>query len=352
MSADESADPGSAAPGRWLVSRVDRQRVRALPLDDGGAFAPGDGTTVVTDRDGTLPAAVGEPLVPAVGDVLLAAPTPELPDRVLVAPRRSELARDSADRTSREQVIAANVDVVVIAEHLDPDPAVGRVERLLTLAWRSGATPLVVLTKADLVDDAADWVADVGAVALGVDVLAVSATTGLGMSELRERIAPGTTLVVVGPSGAGKSTLVNALAGTEVMATGDRRGDGKGRHTTSHRELVPLPGGATLIDTPGLRAVGLVATPDAVAKTFSDVEDLVAQCRFSDCAHDTEPGCAVLAAVEDGTLDERRLASWRSLQREMLRQAARSDARIAAQQRDVWKKRVQGMREYQRARGR
>jgi ribosome biogenesis GTPase len=182
--------------------------------------------------------------------------------------------------------------------------------------------------------------AEVARVAPGADVHTVSAPTGTGLAPLRELLQPGTTVVVLGPSGAGKSTLVNALAGADVMATGDRRGDGRGRHTTTRRELVTLPGGALLIDTPGLRAVGVVADDAALDATFADVAELAGRCRFSDCAHRTEPGCAVRAALESGELSERRYDSWLRLAREAAWQERRSDARLAALEKARWKQRT------------
>jgi ribosome biogenesis GTPase len=324
------------------VVRVDRGAVLVLPAgraDPAGPAAadpvrvalPGDGLVPLLGPDGTP----GAPVPAAVGDGVLLGTHPD-GARALVAltARRTAVVRDGPDRTSREQVLAANVDVVLVVEHLDPDPSLGRVERLLTLAWRSGATPVVVLTKADLVPDPDGMADEVRAAAIGADVHVVSVTAGTGLDPVRALLGPGRTLVVVGPSGAGKSTLVNALAGAAVMVTGDRRSDGRGRHTTVHRELVPLPDGASLIDTPGLRGVGLVADAAALESTFADVAELAGACRFADCGHDSEPGCAVQAAVADGTLPERRLASWRRLAREAAYQERRSDARLAAAERN------------------
>jgi ribosome biogenesis GTPase len=194
-----------------------------------------------------------------------------------------------------------------------------------------------VLTKADLVPDAEHWRADVAAAAPGVEVLAGSAVTGAGLDPLAERLEPGVTVALLGPSGAGKSTLTNALAGATVMVTRALRGDGKGRHTTTHRELVELPSGALLVDTPGLRSVGLVGDEEALATAFADVDGFAAGCRFRDCAHHGEPGCAVLAAVESGELDERRYASWRKLQPEVRHQERRVDARLRAAEKARWK---------------
>ena len=306
------------------MTRVDKGAVRIVP--DGDPSLPPGGTLAVrTDRDGTLPMTVGEPVVPAVGDRAV-----RDGDRTLILPRTSELVRDTAGTTSLVQVMAANVDVVLIAEHLEPEPSLGRIERLVTIAWRSDATPLVVLTKSDLVDDTDRWLEHAREVAPGVTVLAVSASTGDGLPELVDAMGEARTLVLVGPSGAGKSTVVNALSGGQVMATGDVRGDGRGMHTTTHRELIALPDGRWLIDTPGVRSIGLVATEAAVAATFSDVEALAQGCRFRNCLHTTEPGCAVVAAVDAGDLPEHRLHSWHSLRREAARQAARADTRVAA----------------------
>ncbi|TDE88871.1 ribosome small subunit-dependent GTPase A [Occultella glacieicola] len=335
------------------MSRVDRGSVQVLLPADGtepGTLDPRAEPvelTVPTDRAGTLPAVVGDPVHPAVGDRVVIDG-----DRVFVAPRTSELSRDGSDRTSLEQVIAANVDVVVIVEHLEPTPSLGRLERMLTIAWRSGAIPLVVLTKSDLVSDTEHWVGEAEAVAPGVGVVAVSASTGAGLDDLDTALAGAQTLVLIGPSGAGKSTLVNALSGSDVMITGAVRGDGRGMHTTTHRQLVPLPGGRLLIDTPGLRSVGIVATEEAVAATFEDIEALVALCRFNDCAHEQEPGCAVVAALDAGELSERRFTSWRKLQREARRQAARADQRVAAEQRRQWRTRERSSREAARQRAR
>ena len=310
---------------------------------DGGPSA----VRVVLDRDGLVIDASGVRLPPTVGDfAVMGRRADGAPTILELLPRRTELVRDSAGGTARTQALAANVDVVLIAEHLDPDPDLGRIERLLTLAWRSGGRPVVVLTKADLVPDAEAMAAEVSAIAPGVDVHAVSATAGTGLDPLRAILSPGVTVVVVGPSGAGKSTLINALAGAEVMAIGERRADGRGRHTTTRRELVTLGSGAVLIDTPGLRAVGVIADAGAVGATFADVAELAASCRFNDCAHAREPVCAVRAALESGELAERRFESWQRLAREAAWQERRSDARLAALEKARWKQRaMQGRRQ-------
>lgn len=257
-----------------------------------------------------------------------------------VLPRRTAFMRAGVTPgVSKGQVLAANVDTVIVAEGLQPEPDLGRIERLLALGWQSGAAPAVVLTKADLASDADAMRADVEAAAPGVPVHAVSAVTGDGLAELAGYVAAGRTVALLGASGAGKSTLTNALASAAVMATRAPRADHKGRHTTVHRELVMLPGGGMVIDTPGLRSVGLWDAADGVDRVFADIEALAVSCRFGDCGHDAEPGCAVLAAVETGELPERRLTSWRKLQREMIWIAGRTDARLRAEQVAVWKRR-------------
>ncbi|MEG8177008.1 ribosome small subunit-dependent GTPase A [Nocardia terpenica] len=249
-------------------------------------------------------------------------------------PRRTAIVRAAASRRSDEQVLAANVDTVLVCIAADGDVDLGRIERLLALAWESGAQPIVVLTKADLaVDIPLD---EVRAAAPGATTLAVSATGGWGMDVLTALLDG--TVALLGPSGAGKSTLANALLGAEVFATGEvRASDKRGRHTTVQRELRPLPGGGTLIDTPGLRSVGLWDAAEGLGLAFSDIETLSERCRFADCAHVHEPGCAVRAAVESGELPRRRLDSYLKLQRENEWLAARVDARLRAGRLRQWK---------------
>lgn len=260
-------------------------------------------------------------------------------------PRRTAFVRSTSSKRSEGQVLAANVEHALIAVPLGGDLDLGRVERFVSLAWSSGAQPLVALTKADLVPDeatVAHLLADAETVAPGVQVLPVSAETGEGIDILAAVVAGGTT-ALLGQSGAGKSTLANALLGQETQAVqAIRDQDGKGRHTTTTRNLLPLPaatGGGVLIDTPGLRGVGLWDAQDGLGQAFSEIEELARGCRFHDCAHDSEPGCAVTAAVADGTLPERRLDSYRKLLRENTRLAARTDARLRAEQRHMFKQR-------------
>ncbi|TDC10299.1 ribosome small subunit-dependent GTPase A, partial [Streptomyces sp. 8K308] len=253
------------------------------------------------------------------------------PELAAVLPRRTAINRASAGASSHAQALAANVDTVAIAISLAARGAPGLVERLLALAWESGAQPVIVLTKADLAEqDPAESLAETAALAPGVDVLLTSTATGEGIDTLAAVLTG--TIVLLGASGAGKSSLGNALLGADLLATGHvREQDGRGRHTTVHRELLPLPTGGVLIDTPGLRSVGLQDTGDGIEQVFAEITQLARHCRFVDCAHQSEPGCAVLAAVEDGALPERRLVSYRKLLRESAWAASRDDARLRAQ---------------------
>ncbi|MFC4608582.1 ribosome small subunit-dependent GTPase A [Streptomyces maoxianensis] len=271
-------------------------------------------------------------------------------------PRRTAFVRSTSSKRSEGQVLATNIDHIVICVSLAAELDLGRIERFLALAmssssgdallhksalsWESGAQPLVILTKADLVPDATGLsylVQDVETAAPGVQVLPVSSTTGEGVDVLAAVVSGGTS-VLLGTSGAGKSTLANALLGEDVMdVQATRDVDGKGRHTTTTRNLLALPGGGVLIDTPGLRGVGLWDAEAGVGQVFSEIEELAAGCRFHDCAHDAEPGCAVLGAIEDGSLPERRLESYRKLLRENQRIVAKTDARVRAGIRRDWK---------------
>ncbi len=256
--------------------------------------------------------------LPAVGD-WVAARIPEAGEALVhaVLPRRSAFVRKVAGENADPQVLATNLDTVLVVMGLDRDFNLRRLERFMTLAWESRATPVVVLNKTDVAPDLEAQLAEVLALTRGAAVHAVSALDGEGLEPLRELLGPGKTVVLLGSSGVGKSTLVNRLAGTQVMATGDTRDDGRGRHTTTRRELLVMPGGGALIDTPGLREVQMWAAEGGLAKTFDDVEALAETCRFTDCQHDAEPGCAVKAALADGTLDAVRFASWLELQGEM-----------------------------------
>ncbi|MEU3033333.1 ribosome small subunit-dependent GTPase A [Streptomyces griseoaurantiacus] len=271
-------------------------------------------------------------------------------------PRRSAFVRSTSSKRSEGQILAANVDHAIVAVSLAAELDLARVERFLALAWESGAQPLVVLTKADLVPDPATLshlVEDVEGAAPGVRVLAVSSLGGDGLDVLGAAVTGGTA-VLLGQSGAGKSTLANALIGEEVMRVHATRDvDGKGRHTTTTRNLLALPGGGVLIDTPGLRGVGLWDAETGVGQVFAEIEELARECRFHDCAHGAEPGCAVLAAIDDGQLAQRRLESYRKLQRENQWIVAKTDARVRAELRRDWKRKgAQGRAAMELKRGR
>ncbi len=268
------------------------------------------------DRDRcTVRTATGQlraaaPVLPTTGDWVALRTDPE-PAVDVVLPRWSALEREG-------QLLAADIDVVFVVASLDRPLNLNRIERELVLAWDSGARPVVILTKADATPDASMLAKTVDARAVGVVVVTTSAATGHGVDELLAHLRPNRTAVLLGPSGAGKSTLVNRLLRDESEATGEvREGDHKGRHTTSSRHLLVIPGGGVLIDTPGLRSVGLTGAEGGVALAFPDVEEIAEGCRFRDCRHTGEPGCAIVAAVEDGRLDRDRVASYLKLQGEM-----------------------------------
>jgi ribosome biogenesis GTPase len=277
---------------------------------------------------------VGAPL-PAVGDwVAIARENASRATIAAILPRRSAFVRKHAGRDSTEQVLAANVDVALLLAGLDDDFSLRRLERYVATAWESGAEPVIVLTKTDLCDDVEAAVLAVESVAIGVPVYPVSNVTADGLDVLTTRLEPGGTAVLLGSSGVGKSSLLNSFAGTELMATRTLAADGTGRHTTTHRELVRLPGGALVIDTPGLRE--LQFWEGDLSAAFEDIEALATECRFRDCAHVHEPGCAVQAAVDDGRLELDRLRSWRKLQRELEAIAARSDRRLRLARKKRW----------------
>lgn len=330
------ADPDQRpARAGWL----DRTHGRVVRADRRACDVLSENGLLTTPWGAALSALVAHDptTVPAAGDWVVVASWPDgrhTAEQVL--PRRTSVIRAQvAAGSSFGQVLAANVDVVAVVEGMVPAPDLGRIERLLALAWSSGARPAVVLTKADAVPQPQDLLDDVRALAPGADVLAVSATADTGLDPLRQWLSGGATIALLGASGVGKSTLLNALAGAEVMATRELGAVNKGRHTTVTRELHAVPGGGAVLD-PGLRSIGLLGS-ESLDEVFPDVEALALACRFQDCAHGREPGCAVLAAVESGELPERRLASYRKLLREREYQASRVDARLRTERGGRWK---------------
>jgi ribosome biogenesis GTPase len=283
--------------------------------------------------------------MPAVGDwvVVCDAPGDGFAIEALL-PRRTKVSRKTPWLKAEEHILVANVDTVVLVTGLDQDFNPRRLERYLTAAWDSGADPVIVLTKLDVCDDPGK-VAEAESVAVGVPVHPVSNVTGEGIDAVRQLLEPAKTFVLLGSSGTGKSTLANRLAGRTVMETGDLRNDGRGRHTTRHRQLLVMPGGAILIDTPGLRELQI--WEGDIDSAFADIAELASQCRFNDCAHSTEPDCAVREALETGELDEGRWANYVKLQRELRSIEARSSRRLQRELKSRWRARA---RETRRAR--
>jgi len=261
-----------------------------------------------------------------------------------ILPRRTSFTRKEAWRRTVAQVVAANVDTVFLVTAFGQDLNPRRLERYLTATWDSGANPVIVVNKSDTALDAEGDLAGVEAIALGVPLHAVSAASGAGLDELEAYLGRGRTVALLGSSGVGKSTLINRLAGTELLPTADTSKDGRGRHTTTNRELVPLPGGALLLDTPGMRELALWADESVLESTFTEIVELAGACRFADCTHLHEPGCAVQAAIADGSLDAERFDSYLKLQRELRALEIRKDARLRSETRKEWRRRHRELR--------
>jgi ribosome biogenesis GTPase len=318
-----SFDRPDALPGRVLRSDRGICTVMTDEADGPVRASLGGGVLVEGARD-----PVG---LPCAGDWVVLRRWPGHRVTVeCVLPRRTALIRRTADKDASGQVLAANMDTVAVVEPMHPEPVDARVERLLALAWESGADPVVFLTKCDMSAEPEAVARQIAGLAPGIPVVAVSVRLGLGVEQVRAYAGEGRTLALLGRSGAGKSTLVNALAGTPVMPVQQiRDADGKGRHTTAYRNLVLLPQGGAVLDTPGIRGVGLLETGTGLDRAFADVIALAEQCRFGDCRHESEPDCAVAAALADGMLTPRRLESWRKLRREVEVESARRTVRLA-----------------------
>lgn len=267
--------------------------------------------------------------LPAVGDWVVLQTAGDDSDAVIhrVLPRKSRFSRKVAGDRTDEQVVAANVDTVWIVSSLDRDFSLRRIERYLTLAWESGASPVIVLTKSDLCDDVGRYALQVESIAVATPVHSTSSITREGLCELNVYFKDHATVALMGSSGVGKSALINALAGESLQLTGGLRDDGRGRHTTTYRQLIRLAGGGLIIDTPGMRELQLWDGGGSLADVFVEIEELAQGCRFSDCRHAGEPGCAVAAAIAEGQLEESRLQSYHKLQRELAHIERKQDAR-------------------------
>jgi ribosome biogenesis GTPase len=253
-------------------------------------------------------------------------------------PRTGTFSRNVADNSTEEQVLAANVDLAFVVSGLDRDFNLRRIERYLAVAYAGGIAPVIVLTKADLCDDIEDKRSAVSDIGPGAAIEVISNVTGSGIDGVRAHLKKGTTAVVLGSSGVGKSSLINHLLGGEALRTGAVRKDGKGRHVTTHRELFVLPGGAMIVDTPGIRQLKLWTADDGLPATFEDVEAVARECRFADCRHESEPGCAIREAIAAGILSRARFDSYLKLLRELRSLEVRRDARARSEERKKWKK--------------
>lgn len=278
---------------------------------------------------------------PSVGDWVIIEPLKNENKAIIqqVLPRFSQFSRQSAGLKTEEQVVAANIDFVFLVMALNNDFNIRRLERYLLVAYDSGANPIIVLTKKDLCNDLSVKISMVEEIAYGVPIYSVNSTNGEGIDEIKDIVSEGKTVSLLGSSGVGKSTLLNALLGESKQATaGVREGDDRGKHTTTHRELFFLPSGGMIIDTPGMRELQLWGGDEHISSTFSDVDEFAKSCKFSDCKHESEPGCAVQLAIQNGELEQVRLASYRKLMKELAYAERKQDANLARLEREKWKK--------------
>ncbi len=278
---------------------------------------------------------------PAVGDWVVLSPRFDEEKATIhaILPRMSKFSRKVAGATTEEQIVATNVDTIFLVNAVNNDFNVRRIERYLIMAWESGANPVVILSKADLCEDVDGFVKEVESVAFGVPIHVVSSLHDQGIDSVTPYLQGGKTIALLGSSGVGKSTLINRLVGEDVQRVNDvRKGDDRGKHTTTHRELLVVPGGGLIIDTPGMRELQLWEAGEGFHDAFEDIEELSKACYFSDCQHDREPGCAIQAARRDGTLDAKRYASYQKLQRELAHLARKEDVKLRQAEKDRWKK--------------
>ncbi len=288
---------------------------------------------------------------PVVGDWVVIAPQENQQSAIIhaVLPRQSSFSRKAilgggpayGLGKTEEQVLVANINSVFLVSGLDGDFNLRRVERYLTIAWDSGATPVIVLNKADLPDNADEYIEKAEEIAVGVPILTVSAKTGDGIDSLLQYMQKGQTVTLLGSSGVGKSSIINSLLGEELIKIGGlRKSDGKGKHTTTYRELLVLPNGGIVIDTPGMRELQAWSEDEGMERTFGDIDELATQCKFNDCSHETEPGCAIQKALKDGTLDKKRYKGYLRLQKEMAHLKVRQDQKESRRISREWDKRV------------
>lgn len=266
-----------------------------------------------------------------------------------ILPRKSKFSRKAAGSETTEQIVATNIDTVFLVSGLDGDFNPRRIERYLILAWESGANPVIVLNKADVCPNLENCLAEVEAVALGVPIITISAATNQGLETLQPYLQPGQTVALLGSSGVGKSTITNQLLGETVQAVQTvRQGDSRGKHTTTYRELLRLPTGGLIIDTPGMRELQIWSGEEGISESFADIAELAQQCRFRDCQHAHEPGCAVRQALQDGSLDASRFANYQKLQKEIKYMERKQDQREYIAEKEKWKKITKAMRNYQK----
>jgi ribosome biogenesis GTPase len=284
---------------------------------------------------------------PAVGDWVAITPRIEEGKATIhaILPRKSKFSRKAAGETTEEQIVATNVDTVFLVNALNNDFNLRRMERYLILAWESGANPVIILSKADLCDDVERKVAEVESIAIGVPIHVTSSAQGIGLESITPYLREGATVALLGSSGVGKSTLINRLYGAEKQRVNEvREGDDRGKHTTTHRELICLPQGGIIIDTPGMRELQMWEADEGFRDAFEDIESLAEQCQFRDCQHGKEPGCAVKQALRDGSLSAERYQNYQKLQRELAFLARKEDMRLHLAEKQKWKKISQSMR--------